>query len=164
MTIEPSITTRPAQPYLGLTKTITMTTFHLVADRIGEIIGVLGEQGQAPAGGPFFRYHVIDMANELVVEVGVPTAEPPRAEGGFVPAELPAGRYVTVLHHGHPDQLHNTIAGLLAWARGQGLEFDMHTSPKGEHWASRVETYLTDPRVEPDMANWTTELAFKLAD
>jgi hypothetical protein len=35
---------------------------------------------------------------------------------------------------------------------------------EGERWGARVETYLTDPEVEPDMSKWVTELAFRLAD
>jgi len=28
----------------------------------------------------------------------------------------------------------------------------------------RLEIYLTDPSVEPDMSKWETQLAFRLAD
>ena len=34
----------------------------------------------------------------------------------------------------------------------------------GDRWACRLETYLTDPRQEPDMSKWVTQLAFSLAD
>ncbi|MGO1053408.1 GyrI-like domain-containing protein [Crossiella sp. CA198] len=161
---EPQIQTRAAQPYLGVTATVTMTTFHLVADRIGEIVGLLLSRGQEIAGAPFLRYHVIDMDAELVVEAGVPVAEPQPGEGEIKPGELPAGRYVTLIHHGHPDGLIETITGMFAWAEAQGLTWDMTTSAQGEHWGCRMESYLTNPQVEPDMNKWDTELAYRLAD
>jgi hypothetical protein len=34
----------------------------------------------------------------------------------------------------------------------------------GERWASRLEISLTDPRQEPDISKWVTQLAFRLAD
>jgi hypothetical protein len=34
----------------------------------------------------------------------------------------------------------------------------------GERWGCRLENYLTDPRQEPDMSKWVTQLAFRLAD
>ena len=53
---------------------------------------------------------------------------------------------------------------LLDWAAGQGLAWDMSPDAGGERWGSRVEYYLTDPREEPDMSKWVTQLAFRLAD
>jgi hypothetical protein len=52
---------------------------------------------------------------------------------------------------------------LLAWADDEGLTFDVERRPDGEHWASRVEFYLSDPREVPDMNKWETVLAFRLA-
>ncbi|MGW0518644.1 GyrI-like domain-containing protein [Crossiella sp. NPDC003009] len=161
---EPQIETRAAQPYLGVTATVTMTTFRLVADRIGEIIGLVMGRGGNLAGAPFFRYHVIDMAGELVVEAGVPTTEPMTGEGDITPGELPAGRYVTLTHTGHPDQLIEVTDNLLKWAEQQNLTWDLRTSDRGEHWGSRIESYLTNPQEEPDMSKWSTQLAVRLAD
>ena len=47
---------------------------------------------------------------------------------------------------------------------GQGLTWDMSPGETGERWGSRLEFYLTDPREEPDMSKWVTQLAFRLAD
>jgi hypothetical protein len=33
-----------------------------------------------------------------------------------------------------------------------------------ERWAARLEEYLSDPADQPDMNQWVTNLAFKLAD
>ncbi|MEV4168472.1 GyrI-like domain-containing protein [Nonomuraea sp. NPDC049709] len=160
----PQIVEFPERPYAGVRRAITMTTFGLVGDRIGEIIGWLAERGIAPAGAPFLRYHSIDMANDrLVVEAGVPVATPVEGEGDILPGTLPAGRYVAVSHHGHLDQLAGVIESLLKWAGEQGLEWDMTDKDGVEHWGCRLELYNTNPMVEPDMNNWDTDLQFRLA-
>jgi hypothetical protein len=40
----------------------------------------------------------------------------------------------------------------------------MTPGESGERWGCRLESYLTDPRQEPDMSKWVTQLAFRLAD
>ena len=77
---------------------------------------------------------------------------------------LPAGRYVTVSHVGHPAGLMGATAALLEWAQGQGLQFDVTATPEGDRWGCRLEIYQTDPAVEPDPGRWVTQLAFRLAD
>jgi hypothetical protein len=37
-------------------------------------------------------------------------------------------------------------------------------TPEGERWNARIESYRTDPNVQPDMNKWEVELAFRLAD
>jgi effector-binding domain-containing protein len=160
----PSIIEHPERPYVGIRRTITMTSFGLVADRIGEMIGWLIERGAAPAGAPFLRYHSIDMpADRLDVEAGVPVAAPVEGEGDIVAGRLPAGRYAAVRHHGHPDQLRGVVEGLLAWGEDQGLKWDMSRDGDTEQWGCRLELYQTDPRVEPDMSKWDIDLEFRLA-
>ncbi|WP_336207609.1 GyrI-like domain-containing protein [Nonomuraea sp. LPB2021202275-12-8] len=159
----PQIIEFPARHYVGIRATVTMTTFGVVADRLGEIFAWLAERGAPPAGGPFFRYFVIDMKGDLRVEGGVPVATPVEGEGDIFAATLPAGRYVTETHAGHPDQLIDATAALLAWAESQGLRFDMTREPDGEHWGSRLEIYHTNPEEQPDMNKWETELQFRLA-
>jgi len=83
-----------------------------------------------------------------------------RAGGGA----LPAGRYATVTHVGHPDELLAVTAALLDWATEQGLAWDATETDRGERWGCRLEVFRTDPREEPDPSRWETELAFRLAD
>ena len=75
MDVAPEIMERTAQPYAGISAWLTMAAVGSVADRIPEIFGWLGAHGVAPAGPPFFRYHVIDMDRELLVEAGVPVGQ-----------------------------------------------------------------------------------------
>ncbi|MGP3911737.1 GyrI-like domain-containing protein [Nonomuraea sp. 10N515B] len=162
----PEIIELPERPYVGVRKTITMTSFNLVGDRIGEIIGWLIERGAYPAGAPFFKYDTINMAaDRLVVVAGVPVDTPVEAEGDLFADVLPAGRYATVAHHGHPDQLIDVTGAFRKWAAEQGLTWDMTSDADGtEHWGCRLELYNTNPAEEPDLNKWDTDLQFRLAD
>lgn len=164
MTAQPRIEDRPEQHYAGIRALVTMQTIASIADRLPEIFGWLGARGIEPAGAPFFRYHLIDMEQQLDVEAGVPVAAAPTGDGEILTGVLPAGRYATVTHVGHPDDLVRVTGELLGWAAEHGLRWDMAETDRGQRWGCRLEVYKTDPEVEPDMARWETELAFRLAD
>src|SRR6202044_594420 len=67
---EPVIEQRAAQPYAGIRMRIRMDGFPAAADTtIPELFGWLAEQGIPPAGPPFIRYYVIDMAAATVIGV-----------------------------------------------------------------------------------------------
>jgi DNA gyrase inhibitor GyrI len=141
-----------------------MAALGSVADRIPEIFGWLGARGIAPAGPPFFRYHVIDMERQLQVEVGVPVASAIEDDGEIRAGTLPAGRFAIMTHTGAPDTLVSATAELLDWAQAQGLDWDVSQTDTGEHWGCRLEFYLTNPTEQPDLSKWQTQLAFRLAD
>jgi hypothetical protein len=85
--------------------------------------------------------------------------------GGDVQAgTLPAGRYVTATHVGPPDQLIGVIGALLQWADELGLRWDRENTPMGERWGCRLESYKTNPVIQPDVTKWETDLVFRLAD
>lgn len=158
------IETRAEQPYVAISAWVPMTGIAAIADRLGEVFAWLGARGLAPAGPPFFKYNVIDMERELQMEVGAPVAAPVEGDENIVAGVLPAGRYATAMHVGHPSTLVHATEQLLAWADKQGLQWDVAPSDKGDVWGSRLEIYLTDPSEEPDMDKWVTQLAFRLAD
>jgi effector-binding domain-containing protein len=162
--VEPIIVHRDAQPYVGHRESITMTEFARIADQLPPMFAVLAEHGVAVTGPPFFRYRVIDMSTELVIDAGIPVAGDPGVELPMFTAELPAGRYAMVSHVGHPDELMGVTAKLLDWAQQQGLEWDMTPTAEGEVWGARLEVLMTDPAEEPDMHKWRTDLYFRLAD
>jgi effector-binding domain-containing protein len=152
------------QPYVYVRRTVTLTTMNEVADRLPEVFNHLVAREVAMTGAPFFRYLLIDMPDRLDVEAGVPVSG---TDGLDLPDDLqagvlPAGLYATYRHHGHPDGLVEATAGLLDWAKREGRDWDVARSAEGERWGCRLERYLTDPRVEPDMDRWETELAFRL--
>lgn len=160
----PEIAERAAQPYAGISAWVTMTELGSIADRIPEIFGWLGARGIPPAGAPFFRYHVIDMDRQLLVEAGVPVASAVDDDGDVRGGTLPAGRFAVMAHTGAPETLMAATAALLEWAEEQGLSWDVTQTDQGERWGCRVESYLTDPAEQPDMTKWQAELAFRLAD
>ncbi|SNT64739.1 effector-binding domain-containing protein [Asanoa hainanensis] len=161
MTTEPTVTDRPAQDYIAIKRTVTMSSIADIADRIPDLFTFLRQRGIAPVGPPFLKYNVIDMAGDLEIEAGVPVNMPVACSGEIFADVLPAGRYVTVTHVGHPDELLDVTANLLGWAHGRHLEFDHHDSPAGDVWRCRLETYNSNPAEVP-VDKWETELAFLL--
>lgn len=163
MSSAPEIETRAEQPYVAVRAKVTMDGIAAFARRFGEVFGWLDSHGLAPAGPPFFKYNVIDMARELEMEAGVPIAAAATGDDQVVAGVLPAGRYATLTHVGHPSELMAATKALLDWAAEQGLTWDVTPSEDGDRWACRLENYLTDPEQQPDMSKWVTQLAFKLA-
>lgn len=164
MSTEPTIIERPAQPYAAITAQVTMQNLGEVVPPLNrEVFDWLAAHGAQPAGPPFWKYNVVDMERGLEVEAGVSTAQPVDGDGRVHAGVLPAGRYATLRHTGHPSTLMDATARLLRWADQQGIKWDVSQSSEGERWAARLELYLTDPREQPDMNAWETELAFRLA-
>jgi len=157
---EPTIVERDEQPYVALRGKVAMDGIGAFADRMHEVIGWIAARNIEPVGAPFFKYDVVDMDEGLVMEIGFPIEEPHHGEEEIVGGVLPAGRYASVTHHGHPDGLLGATGDLLAWAEKEGLEWDAN----GNNWTCRLEVYKSDPREVPDMNDWETELLFRLRD
>nr|CEL13880.1 transcription activator, effector binding [Kibdelosporangium sp. MJ126-NF4] len=164
MSMKPEIIERAEQPYAAVRGTVTMQTFNEIADRLPELIGSLLARGVELAGAPFFRYTLIDMQAQVEVEAGVPITHVIPDDGDIISAVLPAGRYVSHTHVGHPDELVDVTGQLLTWAADQDLTWDKTDTSQGERWGCRLEVLKTDPREQPDMAKWETELLVRLAD
>jgi effector-binding domain-containing protein len=164
MASEPEIIERADQPYIAIQASVPMSGLAGLGERLGDVFGWLAARGVAPAGPPFFKYNVIDMAHELEMEAGVPVAGAVERDASVVASVLPGGRYVTSTHLGHPDGLMEATRYLLDWAAARDLKWDIAETPAGERWGSRLEFYLTDPSEHPDMNKWQTQLAFRLAD
>lgn len=160
---KPRIVDRAAQPYVFITRRVPMSRMGELVETHGRVFGWLAERGLAPVGAPFWKYNVIDMERELEVEVGVPTASVPTGAGEVRGGILPSGRYASIGHTGHPDELVHVTGHLLEWANAEGLRFDKAPGEDGEHWACRLEFYETDPDDEPDLTKWQHTLAFRLA-
>src|SRR5271156_2762470 len=154
MSTASEITERAGQPYVAVRAQVTMQTISAIADRIPEVFGWLAAHGVAPAGPPFLKYNVIDMARQLEIEAGVPVAAAVDGGGSVLSGALPAGRYATVTYVGPPAKLVDATAELLAWASREGLVFDVAQTGEGERWGARLEIFLTDPASEPDMDKW----------
>lgn len=164
---EPHVQERPAVPFIGTTTGTTMLAVAEVADRLPELIGALVSHGITPTGAPFFQYLEIK-DDSMTVRLGVPVPPGASLSEHAVPFpaeldELPAGRYAELTHVGPFDGIYGSTERLIAWVGEQGLAFDMSNVDGVEHWAARLEIYLTDPRLEPDPNRFETDLAIRLA-
>jgi len=155
----PTIATRMDQPYAAIRVGVSMEELGPVVPPLtARVFNWLAAQGVAPAGPPLWRYVIIDMENELEIETGVSVASPVEGDAEIRAGVLPAGRYATVVHTGHPDTLVTATRDLLQWAAERDLEWDVD----GDTWGCRLEEYLSDPA--EDMEQWQTRLAFRLRD
>jgi effector-binding domain-containing protein len=158
---EPRIVERDASPYLAIAASVTMDELAAVIPAlIPEVFGWLAAHDVRPAGAPFARFDVIDMERRLEIEVGVPVASRVSGDARVHASVLPAGRYATLTHTGHPHGLLDANAALQKWAADQGLKWQL----SGNTWGSRLEIYLTNPAEEPNMERWQTEVTYLLAD
>ncbi len=162
MSAQPSIEERAAQPYVAIKGVVTMHSIGAMAGRLPDVFGWLYAHGLEPAGAPFLKYNLIDMDRQMEIEAGVPVVRTAgESDNTVLPGVLPAGRYATVTHIGHPSSLVNATAALLDWAAEQGMEWDVTETADGQRWGCRLEVLRTDPNVEPDMDKWETQLAFR---
>jgi effector-binding domain-containing protein len=159
----PTIVDRAEQTYVAISGSVTMQDIGAFGAQIPEVFGWLAARGLQPTGAPFFRYNVIDMERQLQIEAAVPVADIAEGADGVIVGVLPAGRYATVTHMGHSDQIKDVIAALLDWAWDKGLKWDVSETAAAERWGCRLEIYKTNPSEELDMATWETEISFRLA-
>ena len=71
------------------------------------ILAWLSERGGEPSGPPFMRYHDIDMARELGIELALPITDKLAGDEEVQVSALPAGKYGSLINSG----VGNAIAG-----------------------------------------------------
>jgi effector-binding domain-containing protein len=159
---EPKIDSRAEIIYMGIrVQTPMKGMFGVVTKLFKEINKWMKQHGYTASGAPFLRYHVIDMAGEMDIEVGIPVAAELPGDDRVKPGLLPAGRYASLIYSG------SGLAGnkaLVEWARANHLAWDRWEDPKGDAFRARYEAYLTDPKLEPRKTKWDVEVAIKLKD
>ncbi|WP_165372700.1 GyrI-like domain-containing protein [Pengzhenrongella frigida] len=101
----------------------------------GEVIEVIGAQGLHPAGPPFGCY--VPTPDGFQVEPGFPATGPVEPSGRVLPATLPAGPAIVVLHTGPYSAVAAAYEAAQAWL----VDHD------GEATAPPWETYLDGPEV-----------------
>jgi effector-binding domain-containing protein len=153
----PRLEAREEAPTIGIRERVPFRTMLSNRDRLlAELIAWLDDNGVEPLGPFFLRLHVVDMAGEMDVEVGV-VANSTTVDDRVRASVLPAGNYANLAYR-RKSMTANKL--LHAWVREQGLVLDTSPHPDGEAFACRCETYLTDPRTEPRKSAWVVELAF----
>jgi effector-binding domain-containing protein len=129
-----------------------------------EVYAWLAARGLEAAGARFIRYLVIARNATIDVEVGVPVSSEVDGDDRVRVGVIPAGRYVVLTHRGPYEDLADVTAGLLSWAREQGVAWQAHEEPRGTVWRARIEHYLTNPDEVPDPENPVTEVALLAAE
>lgn len=165
MTTAPRTVIRTEQPYIAITITEPLSGWGKVNALIPEVLGIMGDNGVVPDGPLLYRYLVAtDFDSAFTVEVGFPTEGFVRRPGRSHSGTIPAGRYVTLRHVGHPDRLRDSFAALEAWIAENGEEPDVEMIDGQCRWAGRFEFYLTDPNDQPDRDKWEIDVEWKLRD
>jgi len=160
---EPLLQERKEQPYVSISIKATLKEWGKVNALLPEVFGWLAKNRIAPAGAPFFRYWVTgDQNREFDLEVGVPVSEPVEGDGRVKAGATYAGKYLTYLHHGHPDQLEHLHNEMMAWAAQHGMAFKWQG--REGVWSGFYQFYLTNPAEEPDLNRWKTEIAYQVKD
>lgn len=158
----PRIEMRPAQPYAGTRKVMAMRDVDREIPAMRTVAARwLDDHGVRPSGKPFLRFHAIDMPERMDVEVGMPTGQAHDAGEEVESGLLPAGRYAVVVYTG----VENGVPAnrrLLDWIATQGEQALAHPSDRGEVFAARYETFLTDAEAEPDRHRWLFEVAIQV--
>jgi effector-binding domain-containing protein len=163
MITKPKLEDRTEQHYVGIRTQVPMSKFKIIIPQfLDELFAWLGKQGVAPAGAPFIRYHVINMAGNMDVELGVPVASAQSGDDRVRPGVIPAGRYAALVYSGVTGIKGNKA--LLEWAAKNDIKWDRWEDANGDAFRSRIEYFLTDPAEEPDRKKWETEVAIRLAD
>lgn len=145
-----TVETIGSQAAAAIRAEVPMAELRDVFDRgFTEVARVAAEQGVALAGPPFGFYPRMP-TDTVEVVVGFPVASPIAADGDVGPFELPGGRVVCGTHVGPYEELERTYGELTAWAQAEGHEL------RGAMW----ESYLSDPRAQPDPATWETRIVW----
>lgn len=161
----PEIVERPAQPYAFVRFAVPMNDMQKPADEgFPKLFTELDRQGLKPIGAAFYNYRRIDMAGTLDVEAGIAVERAGTDAGDVHFGVLPKGRFVTLTWTGHPDKLMTVTGMLIGWLKETGTSLDVAEKGDGDHFACRLEIYESDPSEVPNMDDWVTTLAFKLAD
>lgn len=165
MISEPTIEQRAEQPYLGIRTQVAMRDFEPVIESSFIALGDWMDARKIEHAGPrLIRYHAIDNAGNLDVEMAVPVAAHVQGEGRINRGVMPAGRYAKVLYTGDYDGLYGANSALVGWAETNGIAWDNWESERGDTFAGRAEYYFSDPADGSDPATWETEVAIKLKE
>ena len=142
MTLDPEIRELSPQPaVVEVAVTDDAGLPGVVDSGFPRLFGRLAELGVEPAGPPYIRY--LRTGAELELELGIPVGPDAEQSSG-----LPGGRAAVLRHVGPFSGLRAACEALERWVVGQGEE------PAGPFW----ESYVTNPRDEPDSSKWITEI------
>lgn len=136
---------------MALPVTVTM---HQIGERIGEAYErldlYLASRGIHPSGPAVVRYRTVTASQPFVIDVGWVIPENTWIDLPYVADVLPGGRYAVGAFAGPYATLAEVTTETMMWADLAGFDVDVSRRDHVEHWESRIEVYLDDPRVGPD--------------
>jgi effector-binding domain-containing protein len=110
--------------------------------------------------GPYFlRYHMINMAGEMELEVGIIGNYTVTDKSDIKAGIIPHGIYATQIYKGLGLGANKY---LLKWIEDNNYIIDKVSHNYGDLFACRYEAYLTDPKIEPRKKQWEIELSIKI--
>jgi len=143
MASDPEIRELSAQPAVTEVAVTEADGIPSVADAaFPRLFGRPAELGVEPAGPAYIRF--LRGGAELQLELGIPVGPDAGQSSG-----LPGGRAAVLRHVGPFSGLRDACARLHEWAGDRAA---------GPFW----ESYVTNPREEPDSSKWITEIFLPL--
>jgi effector-binding domain-containing protein len=113
---------QPAQPVLSIrTRTTVQNLPHVLGKSFQDIVQLLTELGEFPAGAPFVAYYNMDM-QDLDIEIGFPVSRELQGKGEIHSSEIPGGKYATCLYTGPYPEMPPAYEALNAWIQANGYE------------------------------------------
>lgn len=162
MFTEPKISLFSERPYVGIRVKAPFKGMFAVVDKLLKELRAWVKTHAIADEGPFFlRYHVIDMAGMMDVEVGFMVGKPREGDDRVKPGVLPAGKYAHLTYSRYALRGNKALIG---WIQENNVKADRWDDEEGDAFACRYEAYLTDYRVEPRKSAWAVELAIKVVD
>jgi len=147
---------------MGIRIQTPMRGMHPTADRLRkELDRWFAARGLQNPGNSFLRLHVIDMEGMMDIEVGLPISGEMAGDDRVHSGELPAGTYACIAFQGH-GLLGNKA--LLQAMKDHHWVADRWDDPKGDAFACRCETVLTDRRLVPLKKGWEIEVSIRLKE
>lgn len=163
-TTAPEIKQMEAIHYMGIRSQLQISQLpSFIGTCMGELMAWREANHVPMIEAPIFRLHVINMAGDMDVSVGIAVEAPLAAAGRIQPDVLPAGRYASLIYTG----IDNGIEGnrvLIEWCRANGHDFDCWDVPEGDCFAGRYELMIDGPMDDPNPANWDSQVLIKLKD
>lgn len=158
----PGIEYRPARHTMGIRIVTPFEGMFAQVDLLLKALrGWVNRKGLAEQGPYFLRYHTIDMAGDMDIEVGFVVRRTEAADGRIQPGVMPAGRYAHLTYSRYALRGNQELS---IWAKENSIALDRADTPAGDAFACRYEAYLSDYRIEPRKTKWQVDLAIKLVD
>lgn len=140
-------------PAISITDTVNAETFSTVMEESFGLLYMYALRNEAQfKGHPYTAYHHWDPPSVIVIEVGIPLAQPIAGEGMIKSVMSPGGKAVRAPHWGAYEQIGFAHEALQSYI--DILELELNNYP----W----ESYITDPTQEPDTSKWETMVYYPI--